>query len=147
MLGATPLIKQNKNNNKALENMNDNTNTDTKTDKVNSLLAEVADGIRHSGTVINNRLRDEMVEREVASRVATLDKAFARRRELSNEFNKMNRADNETFNADGTPAVATYTKARLADIKKAREVLAKLENAMEAALTENNFQKLKELIK
>ena len=119
----------------------------TKDSKVSGLLAEVADKIQTSGGAINDRLRDDMVEREVASRVAVLDKAFTRRRELSQALNKVDRADNETFNADGSVASASFSKARLQEIKKAREPLAKLESAMEKALVENDFQKLKEVVK
>lgn len=126
-----------------------NDNNENKVNVVSGLLAEVADKINsdNTGEMINNRLRDDMVEREIAARVSVLDKAFAKRRELSNALNKVNRADNETFNADGTSATSSFSKPRLQEIKKAKEPLAKLEAAMEKALTENDFQKLKDLVK
>lgn len=115
--------------------------------KVTGLLAEVADQIKGSAPQVYERLRDQMVERELADRVALLDKAFAKRRDLTNNLNKVNRPDNVTYNADGTEAAGTYTKERLNEIKKAREVLEKLENAMERALSQNDFGKLKDAVK
>lgn len=123
---------------------NDNS---AKESKITGLLAEVAERIKNAAPDVYNRLRDNMVEKEVASRVQLLDTAFQKRRELLNELSKVNRPDQETFNADGSVATQSYTKARLEEIKKAKEVLGKMEEAIEKALAENDWSKLKNLVK
>lgn len=116
---------------------------DTKDTKAAGLLAEVSDKIKGAGDAIRNRLVETMVEKELASRVDCLDKAFQKRFELLNNLNKINRADTETYDADGKVATQSYTKPRLEEIKKAKEALEKHENALEKALTSNDFTKLK----
>jgi hypothetical protein len=116
---------------------------ETKDSKAQGLLAEVADKIKGSGDAVRQRLVDAMVEKELAQRVELLDKAFQKRFELLTGLRKIDRADQETYNADGSVATQSYTKARLDEIKKAKEALEKHENALEKALTSNDFSKLK----
>lgn len=116
---------------------------ETKESKAQGLLAEVADKIKGSGEAVRQRLVAAMVEKEVSQRVDLLDKAFQKRFELLTALRKVDRADQETYNADGTVATQSYTKARLEEIKKAKEALEKHENALEKALTSNDFSKLK----
>lgn len=111
-----------------------------------SLLAEVADRVKGSAPQVRAQLLDNMVSRELAKRVDTLDKALQKRTELARDLNKVNRPDQETFNADGSTATQSYTKARLEEIKKAKEALSKLDNAIEKAFT-GDFQKLNEVCK
>ena len=120
---------------------------ETKENKAQGLLADVADRIRESGPAVYSRLRDAMVEKEIAERVSLLDKGLQKRFQLTTELRKVNKPDQETFNADGSLASGTYTKARLEEIKKAKEALAKHESALEKALASNDFSKLKETCK
>lgn len=123
------------------------TTQDPKETKAQGLLADVATRIRESGPEVYNRLRDAMVEKEVSSRVDLLDKAFQKRFQLMTDLRKVDKPDHEAFNADGSLASGTYSKARLEEIKKAKEALAKHENALEKALATNDFGKLKETCK
>lgn len=118
--------------------------TPTQEAKAQSLLAEVADRIKSSGSTVYNRLVEAMVAREVEERVGLLDKGLQKRYQLMTDLRKVDKPDNETFNADGTLALGTYSKPRLEEIKKAKEALAKLESALEKALVGNDFGKLKE---
>lgn len=111
--------------------------------KAQEMLAEVADKIKGSGDAIRQRLIEKMVGEELEKRVDLLDKAFQKRFELTTALHKINRADQETYNADGSVATQSYTKPRLEEIKKAKEALEKHENALEKALTSNDFSKLK----
>lgn len=120
---------------------------ETKESRAQGLLADVATRIQASGPEVYSRLRDRMVEEEVASRVTLLDKAMQKRFQLMTDLKKVNRPDNEAFNADGSLASGTYSKPRLEEIKKAKEALAKHEAALEKALTTNDFSKLKETCK
>jgi hypothetical protein len=129
------------------ENTTETTTQDPKETKAQGLLADVAARIKESGPEVYNRFRDKLVEDEIASRVGLLDKAFQKRFQLLTDLRKVDRADNETYNADGSVATQSYSKPRLEEIKKAKEALAKHENALEKALAGNDWSKLKETCK
>jgi len=112
---------------------------------VNSMLSAIASRIKDSNPEVVERWQDAQVEKEVSTRVDLLDKAMQRRFQCLTELNKVNRPDNETFNADGSRASASYSKDRLKAIKDAKEALAKVEHALEKALVHNEWQKIKEL--
>lgn len=110
------------------------------------VLDGVAEVLRNAGPDIVERLRQAMVDREVNERVVLLDKAFAKRLALQNELQKVNRPDSpEQFDADGARLSGTYSKARVKEIKDAKEALQRFENGLEKALN-NDFSKLKELL-
>lgn len=117
----------------------------TKKAKVVELMAEVTDSIKGAGETIRTRLREAMVEREIKERVDLLDKTIIARNSVLTELRKIERPDVETFGADGKVVSASYTKARLEELKKLKDKIAKYENAIEKALTDNDFSKLKEL--
>jgi hypothetical protein len=119
----------------------------SKETKAQGLLADVADRIKQSGPEVYNRLRDKMVDTEISERVALLDKGLQKRFTLMTDLRKVDKPDNEAFNADGSLAHGTYSKARLEEIKKAKEALQKHEGALEKALASNDFSKLKETCK
>lgn len=126
-----------------------NENSEEKTSAVTDLLTEVATKIGESTPAVKDRVRDMLVEREVAKRVETLEKAVAKRRDLTKAFNKVNRADNVVEDAEGKVLMAGYTDARRKEIKKAREQLEKLEKAIEAAMTSADggaWGKLRDLV-
>lgn len=108
---------------------------DQKQAAVVSLLSEVSEGIASSNETVIGRVRDMLVEKEVATRVDTLDKAIQKRRQLAKELAKVNRPDNVQYDSDGNEVSGTYSKDRLQARKKAREALEKLEKAIEAAMT------------
>lgn len=129
------------------ENTTTEASTETKETKAQGLLADVADRVKQSGPDVYNRLRDAMVEKEISERVSLLDKALQKRFTLMTDLRKVDKPDNEAFNADGSLASGTYSKARLEEIKKAKEALQKHEGALEKALATNDFSKLKETCK
>ena len=116
---------------------------ETKETKAKEMLAEVADKIKGSGEAIRQRLVESMVEKEVASRVEILDKAFQKRFELIGALGKINRADEVKKDADGKVIFESWSDQRREEVKKAKEALEKHENALEKALTTNDFSKLK----
>ncbi len=116
---------------------------EAKKSKVQELLADIAAGIKDSGAAVAERYVTRSVEKEVEARVDLLEKAVQKRFELLAALGKVNRADAVTFDADGKEASATYTKPRLEEIKKAKEALAKHEEALDKALVGNDWSKLK----
>ncbi len=115
----------------------------TKESVAKGLLATIAERVATSNPVVTQRYIDTQVEKEITDRVALLDKGMQKRFQCLTELNKVNRPDQETFNADGSLASGTYSKDRLKAIKDAREALAKIEGALEKALG-GDWSKLKE---
>lgn len=109
-----------------------------------SLLAEVAD--RYS-TVdpVRKKVVDLLADREIDARAAALEKVLNRRSELQKDLKKVDKPDIETFNADGSPARQEYSKAKIDEVKKAKEALDKVEKAIDLALAKNDFGKVKEI--
>lgn len=116
---------------------------EAKKTKAQEMIAEIAAKVKDSGAEVLRRSIERSVELEISSRVDILDKAFQKRFELLAALGKVNRADVVTYNADESIASQSYSKPRLEEIKKAKEALEKHENALEKALTSNDFSKLK----
>lgn len=110
------------------------------------VLSTVAERLGNSGPAVRERVIDTLVEREVASRAEALDKALAKRNEYTRELRKLEKPDVEQFDADGKVTSSSFSKARVDELKKAREGLTKLEGAIDKALTNNDFAKLREIV-
>lgn len=109
-----------------------------------TVLAEVADALKASPDQVKSRVRDLLVEREVSKRVDMLDKGLAKLREFKSEVNKV-RAP-VTYTLSGEKVEGNLSKADFETLKKAREKLAKLENALEKAFAGQEFDKLAGLV-
>lgn len=95
---------------------------------------QVAERIKASAPDVEQRLVDMLVEKEVSRRVEVVGQGVGKANDLEKELRKIDKPDSETFNADGSTATATYTKARLEELKKTREKLDKLNKAIDKAL-------------
>ncbi len=110
---------------------------------VRSLVAEkLGDTV---GATVRERVVDVLVEEELTKRSNATLAVVRKLDEAMINLRKVDRPDTETFNADGTPASQTYSKSRLEDIKKAKELVEKLSNALEKAFEGNDFSKVLEL--
>lgn len=136
--------------------MSDETTTTTTetpaepTDKATAasgLLAQIAAKVKESAPQVTARYIESQVEQEISSRVGLLDKAMQQRFKLQSDLRKVDRPDEEKFDAAGKVVQAFYTKARLEEIKKGKEALAKVEKAIELAVTTNDWSKVKEIAK
>lgn len=123
------------------------TNTEeqpTKKSQSSEVLVAVSERLGKSGEEVRNRVVNALVEREVASRVELLDKALAKRIEGEREIKKLSKPDVETYDMEGKVVSSSFSKARADELKKAREAQAKLEGAIDKALNDNDFSKLKD---
>lgn len=120
-----------------------NQNANDTTPKAETLIAEVAERIAASNVAVYQRVVAAMVEKEVATRVLALDAAMQKRFTLTNELRKVDRPDDVKKDASGRVIFEAWTDARREEIKKTREALEKVDNAIEKALTTNDFSKLK----
>lgn len=86
-----------------------------------------------------------MVEREINERVELLDRALVKLRDSKKELDKL-RPDVKSYGATGEVAHELYSEEMMKKRKAATEQLSKLENAVEKALTGEDWNKLKEII-
>src|ERR1051325_2448946 len=114
--------------------------------KTGDLLAQVSEAVKGSTEAVQNRVKDTLVERELANRADLLLKGLEKIREAKKELDKI-RPDIESFDEGGTKVHAHYSKAKLDERKKALELRDKLEKAWEQAFNGESFDKLRELVK
>ena len=124
---------------------NDSTNNGSKQSVATDLLASVAETLKNSTDTVRARLTQTLVERKLASRVDLLDKGLTKLTDARNELKKM-RPDQVSISGDGTKN-ETFSKDAWDKKAKAEEALAKLEKAVEQALTGESFDKLQEMTK
>ncbi len=113
-------------------------------DNAATVLSEVAERIKASTPTVRTKLVETLVEKEVVLRADLLGKALDARSAAVSELQKINKPDVVTYDADGKEVGGTYTKDNLKKIKEGKEKLAKIEKAIELALS-GEWQKLKEL--
>ena len=97
------------------------------------------------GPVVRDKVINILVETEVEKRTTAVVNVVRKLDEAVVALRKVNKPDIETFNADGSVASAQFSKTRLDDIKKAKEVVEKLEAALENAFEKSDFTKVFEL--
>lgn len=99
----------------------------------------VAEGLSALGGRTRSQVVEHFAQREADKQATALIKGLEKLRDLEREGFKIKKPDNETFNADGTSASATYSKERLEAIKKHDEQVAKLTNAVNKADDKGDF--------
>jgi hypothetical protein len=119
-------------------------NEESKVPTHQSVLAEVADALKDSPERVRMLVRTALVDREISKRVDILDKGLAKLRELKNEVNKIRPP--VVFAEDGTKLTGAFSKAEFENLKKAKEKVTKLENALEKSFSGQEFDKLAGLI-
>lgn len=97
------------------------------------------------GPVVRDKVIDILVDAEVEKRTTAVVNVVRKLDEAVVALRKINKPDNETFNEDGSVATTSFSKARLDDIKKTKEIVSKLEAALELAFDKSDFTKVFEL--
>lgn len=108
---------------------------------VGAVLAEVAEKVNGSNTLVKQRVVDALAEKEIASRADLLDKCLAKLVEFDKSLKKLG-PDQVAIAADGTKS-ESYSKARWEEAKKTKEKMGALEKATEAALSGQKEQWVK----
>lgn len=110
------------------------------------LQSDVKEGVRVKQETgeIRKRVVDALVEDEVAARADLLAKALAKRKAQAKELEKI-RPDNVGHTADGNKVFEHFSKARLGERQKAEKTLAKLDNAINAAICKADYEGLKKI--
>lgn len=112
-----------------------------------AVLSEISDRVKQSGGQVRQLLVDNLVSKEVNERVDLLNKGLTKRIEADREVKKASKPDVEAFDASGKSVSCSFSKQQVEALKKAREQLGKLDNALDKALADNDFSKLKDMCK
>jgi hypothetical protein len=85
---------------------------------------------------------EKMVDRDKEKKSTALVQIADKLKKLENDLNKINRPDNVTYDKDRKPVYESYSKARLDEIEKLNKQINKHTNAMEKALTKDDWNDL-----
>jgi len=95
---------------------------------------------------IRSRVVAALVEAEAAARADILSAALVERKKLEGEIRKV-KPEVKTYDIDGNITSETYTKQQVDDLKKLKEKLQKLDKELAKAITEADYEGLKNLPK
>ncbi len=101
---------------------------------IKSLNESVAEKIGGSNPKVVETVVEKLADVEIQKRIAAVVSAIDHGNKLRRELNKI-KPDNTTYNADGSVQAESWTKATLENKKKLIEKAAKLEKAIELALS------------
>jgi hypothetical protein len=135
-------------------------NEESKVSTSQGVLAEVADALKTSPSLVRSRLVSALTERELVKRVDTLDKALTKRAQLQGEVNKIRLPSKKAFklvNGQMQEVEAVFTQEEVKkfneetkqyakQLKEATEKLQKFDNALEKAFAGEGFDKLTNLV-
>lgn len=127
------------------ETATESTPAATKAEAATNLLVTIAERIKASAPEVAQRYVDAEVEKAITERVGLLDKVMQKRFQLLGELKKIDRPDEVKKDATGKVIFEAWSDARREEVKKAKEQLGKVEKALEFALTNNDWSKVKEL--
>lgn len=109
---------------------------------IGDFLSSVKEKVSASTTDVLDRAKTALVEKELVERKDAFLAALNKLQELQREGKKI-KPDDERFDADGKLVSAAYSKAKVEELKKHKEQVAKVEKAIAKAF-EGDFSKLKE---
>ncbi len=103
---------------------------------------KITAGLAGLGPKVEDAVVDAMVDREVNKRSQLLVTNLDHLARLKGELKKIDRADVETYDAEGKVASSSFTKERVKAIKEAKEKIEKLEKALTKAIDDGDFSNL-----
>lgn len=106
----------------------------------------VADRLANIAPVVSEKVINHLVEKEVNRRADAVILALSTIDKLTSDLKKF-KPDIVSYNGDGTEASANWSKPKLDEKNKVESTIAKLNKAVEKALTENDFGDLFNLTK
>lgn len=126
--------------------MEENANVENVKKPSQLLNEEVKSLLEASVGKVKQRVLEAKVEEEINSRVELVTKALSELKTKNQELNKLvNKPDREEFDPSGTSLFKTWTKESVENMKKLRERIDKVENALDKALNSNKYDDLKNL--
>ena len=119
---------------------------EVKQTKIGEFLKDVKTTISVRTDTILDRAKDALVEKELSERKDLFLTGISKLQDLQRDAHKLKPdVDTDKFDAEGKMVgVPSFSKAKLEEIKKHKEQVAKVENAIDKAFG-GDFSKLKEL--
>lgn len=90
---------------------------------------------------VRGRVKNQLVEVELARRVDVLAKVLATREELARDLNKI-KPDQVSYDENSEKQTESYSKAKANELKKAREKLTKCDKAIDKCINEADYDAL-----
>lgn len=112
-----------------------------------SIRDAVAAALSDLGDNTRSRVVEHFANIEAQKRADALVAGLNKLNDFERDLRKINKPDQETFNADGSVASATYSKDRLEAIKKLNDQIEKLTKALNKADDAADFGDLYNLTK
>ena len=106
----------------------------------------VLEVINSAGPQVRERVKNTLVEAELSKRADMILKGLNKRDDAQKAINKI-KPDQQAFNADGSKATETFSKAKIDELNKAKQQLTNIDKALEEALSDTpNFEKLAKVV-
>ena len=109
-------------------------NEDNNISKAFYLINAIKDKVKKSDKVVENRVVDMLVEKQVAARANKLVKALETISSLQKDLEKLKGPDNILYNADGKVTQELFSKERINQIKEHTKKIEKLHKTINNAL-------------
>lgn len=104
-----------------------------------SLQQKIDQNLATISPAVEQAIIEAVVKREIEKRSTAVVTVYDKMMREEKELRKIDRADQKTFNKDGSVASETYSKDRLDAIKKSTDAIAKMTKAIEKALSSGDF--------
>jgi hypothetical protein len=114
---------------------------------MSSINEAVAEKLANISPVVNEKVVDLLVDKEVNRRVELITQGLAKLNEAERETRKLSKPNAETFNADGSVATTAFTKDALDALNKHNEKTEKLRKALDKAVDSGDIGDLTNLVK
>ena len=111
-----------------------------------ALRKRIEEQIASSGETLQNQVVTTLVDQELIRRCALVVAGIVKIRQLELDLRKVNKPDNEAFDAEGKVVHQTYSKGKLEEIKKAKEKIETWDRAINNAIGKADYKRLEELV-
>jgi len=88
---------------------------------------------------------DQLVDEEAKVRTNLIVKALSERRKAEQDVRKT-KPDNTTYDAEGNVKEESFTKAKIDELKKIKERIAKIDKSLTEAIDKADYKELKNLL-
>jgi hypothetical protein len=113
---------------------------------VPTIQEKVAQGIANLGPQVESTVVDMLVDKELQRRTPPIVQGLDKLGELDGELKKADKPDDRTFNKDGSVKDESYSSKKIEEIKKIKERIQKLTNAINKALDNGDLKELNQLL-
>jgi hypothetical protein len=113
-------------------------------DYKSDIMAAVATRLGESSEAIKTAVIDTLVSKELTTRADKIMATMTMADNVKRDLRKI-KPDQVILNLDGTTSSEGYSKAKLEEHKKLTDRLAKIEKAINTALTDGDYSKINEL--